>query len=353
MTAESVAATTSWGTARNWVIALLLGLATVHCVQSIFVVNVSFIDVRSYDNGTEKMPFQGRIAMMPIGRWASGNHAMKRAAAWLKVRIFQDRTLIAEPYTPEKVAFMIVGLCATLLTTGFLARIGWRLVPQAWWLPPAFFLYMLYTTYAARCDAEFWYPYDLPHFALFGVAAVCIFRGLWPAAFFLFLVDVPMRETSVYLVALLLAVGYARRKWQVLPWAAVMFVLWVLVRGSISHHFAGNPTDVRIHWEHWYYAFHNPYKWAQFASPFGFLLIPFCWGWKYLTRDERFFVFGALPGIAVTAAFGVPIETRIYDEWLAPMAVLLSLQATRAIAHKSSQATLASADTRLTALSEA
>ncbi len=336
--ADESAAGTRWGTARNWVIALLLGLATVHCVQSIFVVNVSYIDIQAYDNGTEKMPFQGRIAMMPVGRWAGSSHAMQRASAWMKIRIFQDRQVIAEPYTPEKVAFLGVALCAMLLTTGFLARIGWRILPQTWWLPPAFFLYMLYTTYAARSDAEFWYPYDLPHFALFGVAAVCIFRGLWPAAFCLFLVDLPMRETSIYLVALILAMGYARRQWKAIPWSAVMLVLWVIVHTSISHRFAGNPSDTRFHWDNWYIALHNPYKWAQFASPFGFLLLPFCWGWKYLTREERFFVYGAIPGLAVTAAFGVPIETRIYGEWLAPMAVLLSLQATRAIAQRSRRA---------------
>jgi hypothetical protein len=313
------------------VICALLALATSHCVESIFVDNLSFMNLQSYANGTEQMPFQGRVAMMPIGRWAESSRLMQRESQWIEQRIFHGANKRLEPYSSSKVAYLTVGLMASLLAVGFGIFYGRRYIPSLWWLPSSLFIYMLYVTYAARSDAHYWYPYDLPHFALFGIASVCILQGWWAPAFCLFVLDLPVRETSVYLVPVMLATGFARRQRRAIAWAAAMLILWAIVRVIISRHFAGNPSDSRIHWEFWGPALRNPYRWGQLASAFGFLLIPFLWGWRNLTREERFFVYGAIPGAALTALYGVWYETRIWDEWLLPVAVLMSLQVSRAI----------------------
>lgn len=316
---------------KTLILCVLLMLATIHCVQSIFLVNVSLFDLEAYANGHVKMPFQGRIGMMPIVRWAHDSHAMQRVATFLGNQI-HGKMAPPEVYTPEKIACFFVGLVLTLVAVAFAIRMGRRHVPEAWWLPPSLVIYMLYVTYAARCDAQIWYPYDLPHFALFGMAAVCILRGSYVAAFGLFLVDLPIRETCIYLVPLLLAMGYVRKQMRVVPFAAMMLLLWIPLHVAIAHRFAGNPSDTRIHWEIWAHTLRNPYRWPQVTSAFGFLVVPFCFGFKYLTREERFFVYSALPGIAMTTVYGIWYETRIWDEWLLPAALLMSLQATRAIA---------------------
>jgi len=189
-------------------------------------------------------------------------------------------------------------------------------------------LAILYVTYAARYEEQFWYPYDLPHFAIFGVAAVCVLDDLWAAAFLLFLVDVPLRETSIYLLPVLLTVGYSRNKLRpALGWGAAMVVVWLPVRLAIIHRFAANPSDVGIHWRGMAVSVANPLHWPQIASAMGFLLFPLCLGFKYLNRDQRAFIYGAIPGFLVTLAFGVWYETRIWDEWAIPAAVLLTYQA--------------------------
>ncbi len=320
-----------WSTLKRMILCALLTLATVHCVESIFVDNLSFMNLTSYENGTEQMPFQGRVAMMPVGQWAERSALMKRESAWIELRIFHGANKRLEPFSSSKVAYLTVGMVASLLAVGFGVFIGRRYLPGVWWLPSALFIYMLYVTYAARADAHYWYPYDLPHFALFGIAAICLLEGWWIAAFLLFLTDLPVRETAVYLVPVAIAMAYARRQWRAMGWAAAMLVLWVVVRVLISRHFAGNASDSRIHWEFWAPALRNPYRWGQLASAFGFLLIPFIWGWKYLNREERFFVCGAIPGVLLTALYGVWYETRIWDEWLLPAALLMSFQAVRAI----------------------
>ena len=60
-----------WGSARPGRVSLavgilLLALAAVHCTLSIFFVNHSYLNLKAYAAGTEKMPYQGRIGMMPV-----------------------------------------------------------------------------------------------------------------------------------------------------------------------------------------------------------------------------------------------------------------------------------------------
>jgi hypothetical protein len=310
-------------TGRDYVIALLLCLATVHCVRSIFLVNVSPIDLQRYEHGTERMPFQGRVAMMPVLRWAHGSHGMQRVAAFFdnSLRGTTHFAVPPENVTPEKLACIAAGLTAMLLVLAFQIQLGRLRTPRVWWMPAVLFLFMLYITYAARYEAQYWYPYDLPHLALFGVAAICILEGWLPAAFCLFLLDLPMRETSVFLVPLVLATGFVQQKRSALGWAIAMVVLWLPV-----HLFA---TDARMHWLHIGRALANPLHWPQVGSAFGFLIVPFCFGFGFLTRKERWFVFAALPSLAVIALYGIWYETRVWGEWLLPFALLLSLEIMR------------------------
>lgn len=321
----------NWSTAKNWIIFLLLALASTHCVQSIFTANFSNLNLKAYDNGVERMPFQGRIAMMPIGRWAATSAAMERASHWLEDHTYHVPEGKMESFSAEKFAFLIVAVLATLLAVAFGAHVGWRLMPEVWWLPSALFIYMLYATYGARSNAMYWYPYDMPHFAIYGAAAVCILLDFWPLAFCLFLVDLPVRETSIFLMFPILVMGYLRKQWSAIPVGVAMVLFWVVMHRFIGHRFAANPSDVGIHAKFWIWSLRNPLRWSQLASPFGFLVVPFIWGWTYLSREERFFALSMIPGILVTAVFGIWIETRIWDEWLLPAAVLLSLQATRAV----------------------
>jgi hypothetical protein len=68
---------------------------------------------------------------------------------------------------------------------------------------------------------------DLPHFAIFGIACLLVLEGAWIPAILLFLVDVPLRETSIYLVPLILAVGYSQnRAKKAAVMAAAMVAVW-------------------------------------------------------------------------------------------------------------------------------
>ena len=66
--------------------------------------------------------------------------------------------------------------------------------------------------------------------------------------------------------------------------------------------------------------------WPQTASAFAFLLIPVWWGRKRLSRLQRNFLCAALLCILATLGFAVWSETRVFDEWILAMAVLITAE---------------------------
>ena len=94
---------------------------------------------------------------------------------------------------------MGVGFVSMLMMTCAAIWYGHRRFRQFWWLPAMLMLTMFYVTYAARYETALWYPYDLPHFAVFGIACLAILEGAWWPVIILFAIDLPIRETAIYL----------------------------------------------------------------------------------------------------------------------------------------------------------
>lgn len=319
-------------TQPRWLIYLLFLLASVHCARSIFLVNVSLLDLPKYEAGTERMPFQGRIAMMPVLRWAHTDATMARAAAFFDASLKRTPHMLHPPedYTAEKLVCMVLGVIAVATMTFAGVWYGRRRLGDFWWVPAVVTLAMLYVTYAARYEMEFWYPYDLPHFAIFGIACLCFMEEAWFPALVLYIVDIPLRETSVYLVAVVLVLEYGRGRWRLgLGIASAMLLAWLPLHLWISVHYAHNPSDTGISPLAIKRALLNPLHWPQIASAFGYLLVPLVLGRRFLTRDMRYLLWGALPCLVVTLLFGIWYETRIWNEWIVPAAAMLGMEAMR------------------------
>jgi hypothetical protein len=316
--------------ATNLVVIALLVLACLHCSRAIFFQNVSWIDLHAYSIGQERKPFQERVAMMPFLRAAGSSPLMQKAAAAIDK---EDRHQLgrapldaAEPFSAEKLASVLIGMVCSLIAVAFLIRMG-RKFEGLYWLAPAIFLVILYVSYAARYEEAYWYPYDLPHMLLFGAACLCLFEGpLW-LVLPLFILDVPMRETSIYLV-LIAAPFFAQRwKWKVAAAALVgMAAYWVVVRLAISRAFALNDSETGSRLLLNLKNLALPLHWPQMASALGFLLIPVFLGRSYLPMPMRRFLYTMIPCLLVTAWFGMWIESRITLEWSMPLAYLATLE---------------------------
>ena len=201
----------------------------------------------------------------------------------------------------------MVGLCSIY---------GRKRSLKVWWFYPALFLAVLYASYAARADQNVWYPYDLPHSALFTTGLFALLAGNLGLAAAVFLLDCPMRETSIYLIPCILAIGYARKQIRTYGIAAgVLSAVWLSIHLLIARHFAGNPSETGFHYQYDYHALSQPKHLPQVASFVGFLALPIVLYRRMLGTAEQALLVGALPGVMVSALFGIWFETRVWSEW--------------------------------------
>ena len=309
---------------KNVLIGLVLVLALVHCTQCIFSDNYSYLDLVKYENGQSPVPYQDRVAMMPLLHWAHQQAWMRSYAASHESPVGRNHIYV-ETNSPEKVACEFAGGLSLFLILGALAVQGRRLWPEYWWMPPALTLGVFYVSYAARAGQNVWYPYDLPHAALFTLAALALLGGRWGVFLILFCLDVPMRETVIYLIPCALAVGYIDKQLgRAMAYSVAATVVWGVVTIAIHRHFRANPMEIgiRLGWMH--HAVVDAQNWGQLASVFGFLWLPLVLCWKDLSRKQKAFLFGALPGVLFSALFGIWTETRLWCEWSGLVALMIS-----------------------------
>ena len=313
---------------RRGVILLLLLLAAAHTVISYFHSSSSYLNLQAYAQGSERNPFQSRIGMIPFLRVAERSPAMQRVAAKIRNKPGGNSGTAFREMTPEALASILAGLASVLALVLFLYGYGNYRFARLWWLPAAAFLAMLDVTLATRYEINIWYPYDLPHFCFFGMASVCFLEGWWAAGACFFLLDLPMRETSVFLLPVLVMTarsrGATRAVKTFLPLA--LLACWIPLQMYTHYRFLHNPSEAGFRLLGNLRVLANPANWPQCGSAFGFLLVPLIFGKRFLAQSHQAFLLGALPGFLLTALFGVWIETRIFDEWLAAVACLVTYE---------------------------
>lgn len=327
-------ATPRW-TRRDILIVFLLGLFAIQCVRSDFFVNESSGIVWSnYAAGTARMPYQGRVGMVPVLRWAEHDRLMLQGAAKYQAMMIAG-SKYEEPVNVEKFASLLVGLLMMLALLGYCIAYGRRRGFRPWWLPSVLTFAILTISLSVRSEHNVWTPYDLPHTALFGIAVMCAFHEEWLAMLALFAVDVPVRETSIFLVAIAVWMSYLTwretRGWwvRVGGMAVGMTIYWAAWRVAIQHRFAHNPTDLGTRFTGNLHELLLPHHWPQMACAGGYL-IAFIWlERKWLNAREKALLYATLVCAPVTLYFGVWGETRIWLEWSLPWAVLAALEAER------------------------
>jgi hypothetical protein len=308
----------------------LLLLASVHCVLSIFFVNLSYLKLNDYAAGLSPLPFQRRLLMVPYVRWAQSNHVMQAAAIRFAKNLNQN-----EPMTAAKFACMalaIVLLCALgLYTLRASAKLGLR----HRWLLWAMLLVVLYTSYAARFEQALWYPYDVPHLVLFGLGTLFLLNDE-PLPFAAFMaVDVFVRETSIFLIALAFLVHFRSTKWRVA--GVLTAALWGVSRLLGQHLYPHNVFEANgVPW----YRMAAPWHWPQLLSIAGFLWIPVLLARRYLTPRQRLTLYGATALMLLTFFFATWNETRAWAEWSVLFATLAAIELEAAFATPAAPAPL-------------
>ena len=317
---------------RDWLIAFLLTLATIQTARADFFVNNTFLDWRQYALGHAPLPYQGRALLVPLLRWAGDSPAFRHAAARYAVTV-QVGTLFYEPITPEKFMSLLLGLAS--LAAIMLAAFWWsrRRALSPWWLPNVLVLVIMGVTVALRATTNYWYAYDLPHAALFGIGAILALEGLWPAMLLCFAIDVPLRETALFSILMLGPVFFVQQRNSPSRWqrtaalVAGMGLYWAVVRLLIARHFRGNVNETYPRLAQNLHELLFPHHWPQLFSAGGYLIL-FIWlERRRLPPIECTLLYGAAACVPLTLWFGVWTETRVWMEWTLPLAALASLEA--------------------------
>jgi hypothetical protein len=272
--------------------------------------------------------------MMPILRWAERSPLMNHYAARY-ARTVTIQTRYTEPITVEKFTSMLVGLVSlmAMMMATFLWSRRHRMRP--WWLANTILLTMVTAMLVMRATQNYWYAYDLPHAALFGIGALCLLEGWWITALLSFAVDVPMRETSIFLVAIAATLFWTRkhadsaRVWKTAVLISAMGLYWVVLRVLIARRFAGNINETHQRMTENLHELVFPHHWPQLFTACGYFLIFIYLERRRLTLNQRQLLYSCLLCFPVTIWYGVWTESRVWLEWAVPMAVLASSEATQ------------------------
>jgi hypothetical protein len=312
---------------RTALIAILLVLATAHCVLSIFYTNYSFINLTAYANGHEEMPFQGRLLMSLVLRATAHSHILLKL-----VPRFTQHVQAVEPFTIYKLTSLLVAAVSAIALGAALALTSRRFGVRPWWLAWSLLLVIQYVSYGARYEQSLWYPYDIPHLAGFGLATIFIFIDA-PVAFLAAIVlDSLIRETAVFAIILAIAMRYPQRSWKRI--IAPSLIAWAAILAATRYMYRANAYTGMPRLEQFRYLL--PWHWPQLFSIVAFLPIPVLLGRRYLSPMHRRGLYTACVIIVATFYYANWVETRAWLEWSTAFAVwaALELNAARVIPAK-------------------
>jgi hypothetical protein len=301
---------------RRAITIFLLLLATTHCVLSLFFVNVSYLNLADYATGVAPLPFQRRLLLVPFVHWAQSSALLAHAASRYTRYLNQY-----EPLTPAKFGCMILGILVVnalgLISLRYARKLGLRYD----WLIWVLILVILYASYAARFEQAIWYPYDLPHLALFGTATLCLLADE-PWLFLAFMaIDVFTRETSIYLLAVASITRFNNTRLRVASLLGAL--LWGFTQLLAHRLYPHNITVLNaVPW----YRMAAPWHWPQLFSIVGFLWIPVLFGRRYLTPPQRLTLYAASGCMVVTFFFATWNETRVWLEWSTLFAAFAAIE---------------------------
>jgi hypothetical protein len=321
---------------ERFVAVAMCALATLQLAWFYVICVPGYLYLPWYEQGRERMPFQGRMLMEYVLRWAHSSSVCNSLAAFVASKnLWKPSGVLPEDlveFVVDAIAIAVAGLVARDLyrlyskTQRFLALV-YPLV-----------LVMVAATYCLLSSHYFHFVYDLPSLALFA-------GGLWLIArrknillfMALFVVATINRETSIFLLYFLLAsavVDGERVDWRRMlsvragAVALVLAAFWVVWHVWVVRHFAGGLTESERHIGGNVATILWPMMWPQLFAIAAYM-IPVVLLFRHGPRPlELRLWMGVLPLWAVFMfVFGMMFEIRIFGELIPLLACMTALLA--------------------------
>lgn len=298
-------------------------LATVQFVWCYLWLTRPYVNTLLYEEGRERMPFQGRSLMMLPMRWAHESSLLRHLATPFAGSHFW----FPKPVAPEVLVQASINVLC-LLIAGYMTTKIYQASSDRRLLTPVVYPLLLVVcgaTYVMHTVQNFRFIYDLPSLAFFATAMYLMyFRWHWIYFAGLFALATLNRETTLLLLPLYMlseAVEEGRLRWPLLLRGRTLRVVlplavgWAAWQLFVRHVFAHNTSEFypRIDWN--VKSLLVPQAWPQMLSACGYLLLfvvvtrrriadPQLRAWLWLVPVWLGFMF----------VYGILIETRVFGE---------------------------------------
>ncbi len=322
--------------------ACLYLLATVQLIWCYLWQVRPYVSTIAYEQGRERMPFQGRLLMMPLMQWAHNQGWIAQISSWMHTSIYWfPRSMEPEVLVQAVVDFACVVTAGVVATKIYERASRWHLVTP---LIYPMVLVLCVATYLLHTIQNFRFIYDLPSLAFFSIALWIIYarKPLWVFVA-LFLVATLNRETTLLLLPIYaiseMVTSRGTIDWRRLRSPRLLAVIlplslyWLIWQVAVRHIFAHNPSEFypRIPQNLGFLV--SPRAWPQMlgACCYLFPIVVICR--KHLRDAELKAWLWVLPvWFAFMFVYGILIETRIFGELIPYVACASALIAEESFA---------------------
>ena len=328
----------SRGNGHSVLIRFLYALATIQVVWAYHDRMPPYLRLDAYENGFERTPFQTRILMMLVLRWAHHCAFLIRFAEVLSKVTPIYRTTIQ----PESLVLVTMDTLGIVLA-GWAATRMYEAASERHLLTVYVYPLVLAccaTTYILLPLQSFRFFYDLPSLGFFAVGFYLIYfrkHPLWLAL--LFVVATVNRETTLllllfYVLAALTKEGGVdwRRVYAPCTLAVVtpLAIYWAAWHVFVGHMFAHNHLEWIRHYVVNAVLLAWPPAWPQMFAAGCYLILPIVLYRRYVKDETLRLWLWALPAwFGIMFVYGILVEIRIFGElipYLACMAALIAEQ---------------------------
>ena len=333
---------------KRLALAALYLLATVQFIWCYLWQVRPYIFTVAYEQGKERMPFQGRLLMMPLMRWAHNQTWIANVSGTMHANMYW----FPRPMQPEVLVQAVVDLACIVIAGVVATRIYER--ASRWQLMKPFIypivLMLCVATYLLHTIQNFRFIYDLPSLAFFSIALWLIYfhKPLWMFVT-LFLIATLNRETTLLLLPIY-ALSEAFREdgsdqpsrhpdWRRLrsPRLIVLVtslcIVWIAWQVAVRHIFAHNASEFYSRMSQNVGFLFSLRAWPQMLGACCYL-IPIVVLFRRHLRDAELKAWlWVLPiWFGFMFVYGILIETRIFGELIPYIACTTALIAEEAFA---------------------
>ncbi len=319
---------------------MLAVLAAVQFVGAYIYLEYAWVDLKLWESGSERLPFQTRLLLAPLYLWFDN-------APWAQhyaEQLARNAYFFPPPRSvrPGLVVEFAIGIVCVLLSGAVALRIYDAATYRRGLLRPfvyPVFLVLCVLLYIVHTVQNFRYVYDMPSLLVFALGFYLIyFRKPLPWFVALFAVGTLNRETTLLLLPFW-ALGQilgpdGRIRWRSLLGAPVlapfglMCAYWAAWHHFVFQMFGANPSEYFPRLEFNLHCMARLRYWPQLAAAFGYLW-PFLLIYRRQVRDPLLRVWLLVLPLwyLFMLQWAIVTETRVFGELaplLAPVAVLIA-----------------------------